>query len=174
MSQTTIRRAACALALVAALAGAGCGSDDDGGDAATTPSPTQFRAQTRMATTEISGIGTRLGATLRSARGQTDKELAVAFDDLAADVRRSVRRLRGLRAPAATRPKVTALSRALNRVALDLAAIARTARAHDGAAARAATQKLVRDSPAVRDANSALKKAVGVPVSAAPGTATTS
>ncbi|MDP2711197.1 MAG: hypothetical protein Q8O56_08250 [Solirubrobacteraceae bacterium] len=158
------RRSLLAVLLIAALAvfAAGCGgSDDDDGDDDAQQSVAAFNAGAKAATTETTSIGREIGSTIRTARTQTNAQLAAKFTNLAARARAVVDKLNALDPPDASRAKVTALVGALSTGAQDLDAIATAARAGDAAAARSATQTLARDSPAIEAAKDALDADVG-------------
>ena len=137
---------------IAALA-AGCGGD--GGDDAKQDTA-KFESGAKAATAETTKIGSDIGTAIQAAPNETDAELAATFTDLASRARAVVADLNALDPPAASRAKVNALVGALGTGAQDLDAIATAARAHDASSARAATETLGRDSPAIKSAKDAL------------------
>ena len=97
------------------------------------------------------------------ARSSNNAQLAATFSGLTSRTRKTVAKLGSLDSPNEARKKVDALESALDTGAKDLAAITSAARESDAAAARSATEKLLRDSPAIQKANAALKAEVAEP-----------
>ena len=146
-------------ALVGALAAlalglAGCGGDDGA-------SAEDFKRDFAQVNDQILAIGDDIGNGISSARGETDAELAREFAGLAKRARAAKTRLDGLEPPEDLEDERDRLSAALERGAADLTDIAAAARTHDAKAARSATQRLVRDSPPIRNARRALARKTG-------------
>jgi hypothetical protein len=140
---------------IAALVAAGCGSSSSG------PSKTDFNNGYKPLNAEILAIGNVLGTTIQTAKTKSDVALATAFESQATRLDQVKTKLAGLKAPDDYKSDVAALDKALGTVSADLHTIASTAKGHDAAGARAATQKLVADSPALRDARRALAQKTG-------------
>lgn len=144
------------LPFVVATIVAGCGGgDDSSSDAA------DFRQAATAATSETSRIGVDVGQAVSTARSKTDADLASTFSGLTARVRVIVTDLKALDPPLPARGKVDDLTSALDTAAEDLDAIAKAASSSQADPARAATEKLVNDSPAISAANKALKAELG-------------
>jgi hypothetical protein len=131
----------------------GCGSDDENDDEA-------FKKGAQAATTEVTAIGQDLATAIRRARTRSNAQLAREFSGLTARTRETVEDLGALEPPDASRKKVDDLESALDTGADDLAAVTAAIRENDAPAARRSTETLLRDSPAIRKANAALKAAV--------------
>ena len=138
-----------------ALVAAGCGSSSSG------PSKTDFNNGYKPLNAEILAIGSEVGATIQTAKSKSDAALATTFESLATRLDQVKTKLTSLKAPDDYKSDVAALDKALGTVSVDLHAIASSAKGHDAAGAKAATQKLVADSPALRDARRALAQKTG-------------
>jgi hypothetical protein len=150
------RRRVAPLALGVVVAGliAGCGGDDKSDDVA------DFKKDAAAAAAKTTLLGDDLGTAISTASSKTDAQLTATFADLTTRAKAIVADLRALKPNDASRQKVADLSEALDVGATDLEAIKTAAANSDADAARSATEKLVTDSPAIKDANAALKTAV--------------
>jgi hypothetical protein len=143
------------LALGAVVAGlvAGCGGSDDKSDkgaAAFKKSAASLAAKTTL-------VGDDLGTAISTASTKTDAQLTATFTDLTSRARGIVTELKALEPTDSARQKVADLAEALDVGANDLDTIAKAAANSDADAAKSATQKLVGDSPTIKQANDALK-----------------
>jgi hypothetical protein len=142
------------LALGAVVAGliAGCGGGDDKSDdaAAFKKSAASLAAKTTL-------VGDDLGTAISTASTKTDAQLTATFTDLTSRARGIVTELKALEPTDSARQKVADLAEALDVGANDLDTIAKAAANSDADAAKSATQKLVGDSPTIKEANDALK-----------------
>lgn len=121
----------------------------------------EFVDQAADVTERISGIGRSVGYQVEHADEHTDAELADRFQDLARRCGLAGQELKALDPPTRrAKRKVQALIVALRAVRKDLRHIADAAAASDPEAAGAATRDLVAHSPAVAEANRALKAEV--------------
>jgi hypothetical protein len=141
-----------ALGVVVAGLVAGCGGDDksDDGAAAFKKSAASLAAKTSL-------VGDDLGTALSTASTKTDAQLTATFTDLTSRARSIVTQLKALEPTDSARQKVADLAEALDVGANDLDTIAKAAANSDADAAKSATQKLVTDSPTIKQANDALK-----------------
>jgi hypothetical protein len=142
------------LALGAVVAGviAGCGGDDKSDDAAAT-----FKKSAASLAAKTSLVGDDLGTAISTASSKTDAQLTATFTDLTSRARSIVTELRALEPTDSARQKVADLAEALDVGANDLDTIAKAAANSDADAAKTATEKLVSDSPTIKQANDALK-----------------
>ncbi len=150
------RRRVPLLLVVGSLLAAGCGGDDS------EQSDADFQQAATTATEATSQLGEDVGAAVGAAKSQTDAQLEETFGGLTTRVRGVVDDLKALDPPDASSENVGDLTAALTTAADDLQAITEAAGgsgpgAERAAAARAATEKLARDSPAISEANAALK-----------------
>ena len=133
----------------------GCGSDDNEGD-----DDAAFKKGAREATAQVSAIGQDLATAIQEARTRSNKELEAEFSSLTTRTRKTVDKLESLDPPDSSRKRVDDLESSLQTGAEDLAAVTAAIRDNDAKAARRTTETLLRDSPAIRKANAALKGAV--------------
>jgi hypothetical protein len=150
-----LRRTFIVVLAIAAIAVAGCGSSSSG------PSKTDFNTGYKPLNAEILAIGNGVGTTIQSAKNKSDVVLATTFEALATRLDQVKTKLGGLKAPDDYKSDVAALDKAVGTVSADLHSIASAAKGHDIAGARTATQKLVTDAPALRDARRALAQKTG-------------
>lgn len=144
-----LRRIAGVALVVAAGALSACGGDNE----------QEFIDASNKTTSEISAIGQDIGSTVSGAGDQTDAELRRQFTRLADRAAKAVKDLDALDPPDDDiRKTVDELSSALTKGQKDLENIASAAGASDAAAARTATQELVKDSPAISAGNRKLKE----------------
>lgn len=149
MSAHRLRRIAGVALVVSATALAACGGEDD----------QAFIDASKQASTEISAIGQDIGTTVSAAGEQTDAELQRQFAALADRTGKAADDVDALDPPNDEIQKtVDDLSSALTKGQQDLENIASAAEASDADAARAATQQLVKDSPAISAGNTKLKE----------------
>lgn len=133
----------------AALAITACGGEDN----------TEFIDASKKVTADISAIGQDIGETVSTANQQTDAALEKEFTTLADRAGKAVTELGDLDAPEDDITKtVDALSSALTKGQKDLENIATAAGASDADGAKAATEALVADSPAISENNTKLKE----------------
>lgn len=123
----------------------------------TAESSGDFARNYRAISTAIQKLGSDVGKSVTGASSNSDEMLAKNFGKLARNTNGIVQLLEDMTAPNAklTRQK-EALINALTVGADDLDAIAEAAGAHDVDAARKATIKLSKDSPAIAKARKAL------------------
>jgi hypothetical protein len=144
-----VRRIALAALAACALVLAACGGEDD----------QAFIDASKKVTTEISDIGEDIGTTVSGAASQDDAELERQFTELADRAGKAVDDLDALDPPSEdTETTVNDLSSALTKGQKDLESIAAAAGDSDAAAARSATEELVKDSPAISAGNKKLKE----------------
>ncbi|MGK2936790.1 MAG: hypothetical protein ACSLFR_03135 [Solirubrobacteraceae bacterium] len=142
------RRTGVALA-AAALALSACGGEDN----------SEFIDASKKVTADISAIGQDIGETVSTADEETDAALETEFTTLADRAGKAVAMLGELDAPKDDiTTTVDALSRALTKGQKDLENIATAAGASDADGAKAATEALVTDSPAISENNAKLKE----------------
>jgi outer membrane murein-binding lipoprotein Lpp len=135
---------------------AGCGSDKKSG-----PSKEKYAEQYKPINDQFLALGKEVANTVRTAKGQTDVALADKFAQQARQVGDLKGRLDDLDPPDDYRPDHDKLLVAMGLVEGDLQEISDTARAHDAAGAKAATQKLFTDSAQVRTPRRALAAKTG-------------
>jgi hypothetical protein len=138
--------------LVAILALAACGGGEDETTAA------DFRKEYAPISAAVRGVGEDVGTAVSGAKDQTDATIAAEFGNLAAKTTSVAEELAGEQLPDDPKIKAarSALVSGLRKGAADLQAISAAAGAHDGAAAKAATERLVSDSTAIRDSRAEL------------------
>jgi len=143
------------LALGAVVAGlmAGCGGSDDKSDDAAAA----FKKSAASLAAKTSLVGDDLGTAISTASSKTDAQLTATFTDLTSRARSIVTELRALDPTDSARQKVADLAEALDVGANDLDTIAKAAANSDANGAKSATEKLVADSPTIKQANDALK-----------------
>jgi hypothetical protein len=160
------RRLACAVAL-AGIAAAGCGS---GGKSSTTSQAT-FKRGFATSQTEFRQLGTDIAKDITGAGNKTDAALATEFGNLAKRADQQATRLTTLHVPAKLQKQVARMVAGFQALKGDLSKISAAAVHHDAAGAEAATRSLLTDAAAVKTADVALSKALGLP---GPATSTTS
>lgn len=132
----------------AALAITACGGEDN----------SDFIDPAMKVTADISTIGRDIGETVSGAGEQTDAALQTSFSELADRAGQSVTALGELDAPEdEINTTVDGLSSALTKGQTNLKNIATAAGASDPDGARAATEALVADIPAISENNTKLK-----------------
>lgn len=136
------------------LAGCGGGSDDDA----------KFKKDYRAVNDQLLQLGETVGRALQAAPQTTDAQLAGEFSGFATQLDEVGKRIDELKPPSDLRAKVDGLSTAVEALSKDLKDIAHAANVHDTTKAREATQALIRDSRAARDARRALAKKTGAKV----------
>jgi hypothetical protein len=135
---------------------AGCGDDKKSG-----PSKEKYAERYKPINDEFVALGQEVANTVRTAKGQTDVALADTFAQQAKQVEQLKTRLEDLDPPDDYKPDHDKLVTAMGLVQADLQEISDTARAHDAAGAKAATQKLFADSAQVRTPRRALAAKTG-------------
>jgi hypothetical protein len=135
---------------------AGCGSDKKSG-----PSKEKYAEQYKPINDQFLALGQVVAETVRTAKGQTDVALANTFDDQANQVGDLKKRLEDLDPPDDYKPDHDKLVAAMGLVQADLQQISDTARAHDAPGAKAATERLIKDSEQVRTPRRALAEKTG-------------
>lgn len=150
-----MRRAAIVLLTAAALL-AGCGGGGGGDKAAFKPGYASINR-------DLLTLGSDVGQLLSQAKGQSDAAAGrfKAFGTRLTSIRA---RLDKLKPPDDLKAPATALSAAMLKLIADLSGISTAATVHDPTAARAATQALVRDSPALATARRKLAAKTGAAV----------
>jgi hypothetical protein len=152
---TTRRHLPLALLLaVAALAGAGCGSSDDG------TSADDAQAAYQSVRAQITGLGASIAGAIDNASRSTDTQLSSAFSRLQDQGQAAVARLDRLDVPDDLQDERQALRDAVENGTNDLADIASAAKRSDAAAARKAAQQLVSDSSKIGAARAQLERAL--------------
>ncbi|MBJ7520906.1 MAG: hypothetical protein JHC84_14510 [Solirubrobacteraceae bacterium] len=135
----------------AALAITACGGEDN----------SDFIDASKKVTADISAIGQDIGETVTTAGEQTDAALQTSFSELADRAGESVTALDDLDAPEDDiQTTIDSLSTALKKGQTDLDNIATAAGASNADEARAATEALVADSPAISENNTKLKEQI--------------
>jgi hypothetical protein len=142
-----------ALGVVVAGLVAGCGGGDDKSD----DGAAAFKKSAASLAAKTSLVGDDLGTAISTASTKTDAQLTATFTDLTSRARSIVTQLKALEPTDSARQKVADLAEALDVGANDLDTIAKAAANSDADAAKSATQKLVTDSPTIKQANDALK-----------------
>jgi hypothetical protein len=145
-------------ALMALSLLAGCGGDDKKSQS---DLKKDYAKDYRPINDEFVAVGDQVATTIRTAKGQTDLALATKFDGYAKSVEDLKGRLDDLEPPDEYKPDHEKLSTAMGVVQSDLKAIGTAARDHDGDAAKAAVQKLLKDSENVRTPRRALAEKTG-------------
>jgi len=142
------------MALGAVVAGllAGCGGGGDKSD-----SGAVFKKDAASLAAKTSLLGDDLGTAITTASTKTDAQLTAKFTDLTSRARTIVAQLKALKPTDSARQKVADLAESLDVGATDLDAITKAATNSDADAAKTATEKIVADSPAIKEANDALK-----------------
>jgi hypothetical protein len=161
------RRLACAVALAAGIATAGCGSS---GKSSTT-SQVSFKSGFATTQREFRQLGTEIAKDINGAANKTDAELANEFTALAKRTDQQATQVDALGAPAQYEKPVARMSAGLHALKGDLSKISTAASHHDASSAEAATRALLGDAATVKTADVALSKALGLP---APGASSTS
>lgn len=113
--------------------------------------------------TELNTIATDLSSTLTNASSTTDVQLADKLDRLAQRTTAGVLHLRALTPPASVSSAYHAQTAGLAAIAADISRLATAARAHDGRAARQASNKLVADVKAEKPRSDAIKATLHLP-----------
>jgi hypothetical protein len=143
----------------AAIAAAGCGSSDD---SSTTTGPTAADAQDAYAATKskLSNLGSRIGAALSGASGQSVDQLESQFSDLQQQAQQQVDAIRDLDVPGQLADERDALSDAVDKGKDDIRELVAAVRDKDAAAARTAAQNLVTDSATIKSARQKFESAL--------------
>jgi hypothetical protein len=134
-----------------ALVAAGCGGDDD-------DNGNSFKEDYLAQSGKIDGIGNDVGAAIQASSGQTNTEIADAFNDLAIRTKTAVSALQRLDPPDDLADERDALAKALQRGQADLQRVAQAANDGDVDAFRAAGSALSEGAPAIRTAREELDK----------------
>jgi hypothetical protein len=142
-----------ALLTAALLAGCGGGSDDD-----------SFKKDYKSVNDQLLRLGSSVGQALQNAPQTSDAMLAGEFSGFATQLDDVRRRVDALKPPSDLKPQVDALSTAVAALSKDLRDIGHAANVHDTTKAREATQALISDSRAARDARRALARKTGARV----------
>ncbi|HYZ80829.1 MAG TPA: hypothetical protein VE571_06150 [Solirubrobacteraceae bacterium] len=161
------RRRACALAVAAGIAVAGCGS---GGQSSTSSQP-GFKSGFATTQRNFRQLGTDIAKDITGAGKKTDAAIADEFRKLATRAGRQAAQLDALHAPARYRNQVAKMFSGFHAVKDDLSNIATAATNHNASNAEAATRELLHDAATIKSADNALSKSLGLP---APGGSSTS
>lgn len=164
------RRSACALALAAGIAAAGCGSN---GKSSTT-SQVSFKSGFATSQRDFRALGTDIAKDITGAGKKTDAAIAAEFDKLATRAGQQAAQLDSLHVPARYKNQVAKLFTGFHAIKNDLSNIATAATHHNASNAEAATRELLRDAAMIKTADVALSKALGLPAPGASSTSTTS
>ena len=148
--KTTRRAALCALILAFAIPVAACGEDD----------ANQFREDYNAAVDRLSKINNDIGAATGGASGQTNKEIAAEFEQIADTAEQTRTDLSELTPPEDAQDEFDRLLAALQDGVADLRAVAKAATSNDPEAAAAAVQDLSESGTEITEAENALKTAV--------------
>lgn len=153
-----VRPVALAAALLASLfVLVACGDDKSSSDTSA------YKKDAKAAVLAVRASGDKLGEVLSNASNTSDAQLTQQLQtvqDLATSAQADVE---ALQPPDDTAKKlVAALKTAYAAVIVDLGKLTDAATANDPTGAKAATEQLVKDSPAVKAANNALGVSVGV------------
>lgn len=152
----SLRRTFIVVLSVALVAVSGCGSDSS-----SSSSKDDFNKEYKALNAEILAIGNELGTAIQTAKGKSDVVLAKTFESLTTRLDQVKTKLSDLKPPDDVKSDVEALDKALATVSTDLHKLTDAAKGHDPAGAKAAVQKLVTDSPPLRDARRALAQKTG-------------
>jgi hypothetical protein len=137
--------------LALALAGAGCGGDDDS---------EQFREDYNAAVDRLSKINTDIGQAAGGAAGQSNRAIAEEFEGIADTAEQTRSDLAELEPPGDATDEFDRLLAALAEGVDDLKAVARAARQGDPQEASDAVRSLSRSGQEITQAENALKQAV--------------
>jgi hypothetical protein len=148
--KTTRHAALCALILTLAIPVAACGEDD----------ANQFREDYNAAVDKLSKINNDIGAATGGASGQTNKEIAAEFEQIADTAEQTRTDLAELTPPEDAQDEFDALLAALEDGVDDLRAVAKAATSNDPEAAAQAVQDLSESGAEITEAENALKTAV--------------
>ena len=141
-----------ALGAVVVAFGAGCGGGGEKSD-----DGAAFKKDAASLAAKTSLLGDDLGTAITTASTKTDAQLTAKFTELTSRARTIVTQLKALEPTDSARQKVADLAEALDVGTGDLDAITKAATNGDAAGAKTATEKIVADSPAIKEANDALK-----------------
>ncbi|MGZ4167458.1 MAG: hypothetical protein ACXVRW_00865 [Solirubrobacteraceae bacterium] len=161
------RRSVCAMALVAGIAAAGCGSS---GKSSTT-SQVSFKNGFATSQRDFRQLGTDIAKDITGAGNKTDAAIAGEFAKLAKRADQQAAQLDALHVPARYKTQVAKLFTGFHAVENDLSNISTAAAHHNASNAEAATRELLRDAAAIKTADVSLSKSLGLQ---APGATTTS
>jgi DNA repair ATPase RecN len=112
---------------------------------------------------QFAALGASLQKALSQAGSKTDAQLATELSALGDQAKAQAQRLSTLSPPPKYKKALDNLVKYLNNVAADLKQISDAAVKHDAAAAKAATQKLVKDARQVKSSDTAITRGLGLP-----------
>jgi hypothetical protein len=145
---------------VAALIAAGCGSNSSG--SGTTAEQSTFRSDFGLVTNQFKQTSHGIGLAIEHASSQSDAQLTSTFSALAVQWQDDLSKLKGLTPPPSVVGPYQTLSGAAIRTEADLNAIVAAAKAHDGAAAKQASEHLLRDILQAKSAARAIDTKLGI------------
>jgi hypothetical protein len=160
------RRLLAAIALISAVAAAGCGS---GGDKA--PSTAEFKQAYSAQRTALNRVSDQIGTAIMTADGKSDAEVEASLRAVQGRYHAQLAELDALQPPDALRADFTRVTTAARTLDDDLVAITKAAGAHDAEGAKTATEQLIGHIPALKTAGATLGKKLGLKPS--PGADTT-
>lgn len=166
----TRRRSACALAVAAGIAVAGCGS----GGQTSTSSHASFKSGFATIQRNFRQLGTDIAKDITGAGKKTDAAIADEFSKLATRANQQAAQLDALNAPPPYRNQVAKMFTGFHAIKNDLSDIATAATNHNASNAEAATRELLRDAATIKSADDALSKSLGLPAPGASSTSTSS
>ncbi len=143
------------VALSAALMMAGCGSSSSD------PTAT-FKKGYKPVVDGFAQDSHAIGTGIEHASGQTDLQLASAFQGYASSWQRHLSALEALKPPSSLAATFTTLSAAATRVEADLLRVVHALQVHSSSEASNSTAALVRDILAAKSAASVINKKLGV------------
>jgi hypothetical protein len=159
------RRALAAIALISAVAAAGCGGGDK------EPSAAAFKQGYSAQRTALNRVSDQIGTALTTADGKSDADVEASLRTVQGRYHAQLAKLGALKPPDALKADFTKVTTAARTLDADLVAITKAAAAHDADGARTATERLIGHIPALKTASATLGKKLGLKPS--PGADTT-
>jgi hypothetical protein len=152
------KRSITTLAVLAAVALAGCGGSSSSG-----PSLSAFKSAFHARRLSFNRVGADLQKAIASAPSTSASAIATEFKSLATRTTAQAAALRVLKPPAKFSSQVSALATGFDGVAADMKSIATAATNNDATGAKSAATKLVTDSATVHTDDLTLTRALGLP-----------
>ena len=151
-------RLVCALAVVASLAVAGCGSGKSSSSISQVDFKTGFAANHKA----FGVLVTEIAKDLTGAASRTDAQLATEFGGLATRADQEASQLADLTAPSKYSKRMGTLVTGFHALKADLSTISTAATKHNAQSAETATRALLTDAAKIKTADTSLSKDLGL------------
>ncbi|MGA2013788.1 MAG: hypothetical protein ABSH51_25105 [Solirubrobacteraceae bacterium] len=143
----------------------GSATTDTTSTSAATATPAAFKASFAVVQKQFRRLGSTLGYDVLHAGKKSDAQITAEFGALAAGALAQSQHLAALGTPAAYRPEIATLVSGFDGVARDLAKISEAGIDHSATAAETATRRLLLDAAKIKQADNAISKSLGLPLS---------